>query len=230
MRSRTELRGSGGDDGFTLIELLVAIAIVGIITVPLSNVVIGYLRNTDATTARLLESHDVQIASAYWAQDVASMGTRSTTNPYALTQSVETGVAYSSSLYPCGAAGMTPIVSLAWDDFSGAGASPQVLVATQVRVAYVVQAASGQTALTELHRLRCNGSAVVVSDVTLAHDLDPSTSTPAAVACSTDCTGAPAVPPVPPVPNTVTLTLTLKNPGNPGAAYVVPLTGQRRQS
>jgi len=214
MRNQTELRGPGGDDGFTLVELIIAIIIIGVITVPLGDVVIGFLRSSDATTARLLESHDVQIASAYWAQDVASIGTRSTTNPYPLNQSVETGVAYNSGLYPCGAA-TTPdaIARLAWDDFSGAGAS------TIVRVAYiVVQTASGPT---ELHRLRCQGSPVVVSDVTIAHDLDPLT--PPALACSTTCTAAPTV------PGALTLTLTLKNPGNRDEAYVVPLTGQRRQ-
>jgi len=212
VRSRTGRHvshGPGADDGFTLVELILAIVIIGIITVPLGDVVIGFLRNTDATTARLLESHDVQIASAYWAQDVASVGTRTSTSPYPLTQSVETGVAYGASLYPCGAAGTTPIVTLAWDDFTGPGA------ATLVRVAYLVQAS-------ELHRIRCNGSAAVVSDIILAHGLDPST--PPAIACSTACTAAPAV------PKTVTLTLTVKDPGNPGAAYVVPLTGQRRQS
>jgi prepilin-type N-terminal cleavage/methylation domain-containing protein len=202
-----------GADGFTLVELLVAIAILGIITVPLSSVVIAYLRNTDATTARLIESHDAQIAAAYWAQDVASIGTRSTTNPFALKQSVETAVAYNVGLYPCGPTG-TPsaIVRLAWDDSSGPGA------AKLVRVAYVVQTVSGQT---ELHRLRCEGSPVVVSDVILAHDLDPST--PPALGCSTTCT-APAV------PKSITLTLTIKDPKNLGGAYVVSLTGQRRQS
>jgi prepilin-type N-terminal cleavage/methylation domain-containing protein len=212
-----------GADGFTLVELLIAIVILGIITVPLSNVVIGYFRNTDATTARLIESHDAQISSAYWAQDVASIGTRSTTSPFALNQSVETGVAYNAGLYQCGAAG-TPsaIVRLAWDDSSGPGTT-----ATLVRVAYVVRAAPGQTQLTELHRLRCQGSAAVVSDVTLAHDLDPST--PLTVAClgtsGVNCAAA-----GPDVPKSVTLTLTIKDPKSLGAAYVVKLTGQRRQS
>jgi prepilin-type N-terminal cleavage/methylation domain-containing protein len=211
-----------GADGFTLVELLVAIAILGIITVPLSNVVIAYLRNTDATTARLIESHDAQISSAYWAQDVASIGARSTTSPFGFNQSVETGVAYNLGLYPCGPAG-TPsaIVRLAWDDSSGPGA------ATLVRVAYVRQAAPGQTQLTELHRLRCVGSTAVVSDVTIAHDLDPAT--PPTVACPTttaECTPGPPTT----VPKSITLTLAIKDPKNLGGAYVVWLTGQRRQS
>jgi prepilin-type N-terminal cleavage/methylation domain-containing protein len=216
MRQPAELRG-WGEDGFTLVELIVAILILGVITVPLGTIVVGYLHNTGTTTARLLESHDVQIASAYWAQDVASIGTRSTTSPYPLTQSVETNVPYSSSLYPCGTTGTTPIVTLAWDDFTGA------VPATLVRVAYLVQTVSGET---QLHRLRCNGSAVVVSDVIVAHNLDPST--PPTVACSGTtgvlCTAAPAV------PQTVTLTLALKDPNITDSAYVVPLTGQRRQS
>lgn len=218
MRSRTGLPGSGGDAGFTLVELIIAIVIIGVITVPLADVVLGYFRNTDETTARLLESHDVQITSAYWAQDVASIGTRSTTDPYPFTQSVETGVAYGSSLYPCGTAGTTPTVALAWGDFS-VDPTSHAVTTTLVRVAYLVQTVSGET---QLHRLRCNGSAVVVSDVIVAHDLDPST--PPAVACSTTCSAAPAI------PTTVTLTLTLKDPGNRGNPYVVPLTGQRRQS
>jgi prepilin-type N-terminal cleavage/methylation domain-containing protein len=221
MRNRTGRRDYGADDGFTLVELIVAVLIIGVITVPLGNVVLGHLRNADATTARLIESHDVQIASAYWAQDAASIGTRSTTSPYPLSQSIETGVAYNSGLYPCGPAG-TPnaIARLAWDNFSGAGA------ATVVRVAYVVE----QT--TELHRLRCEGPAAtplnftVVSDVILAHDLDPSA--PPTVAClgtsGVNCAAAPAV------PTKVTLHLILKDPNNHDAAYDVALTGQRRQS
>ena len=202
------------DSGFTLIELLMAIVIVGIITVPLANVFFGFLRGADDTTARLSESHDLQIAAAYWAGDVASIGTRDTTSPYALKQSVETGPAYNFGLYPCGAEG-TPdaIVRLAFDNFTGDGTG------TLVRIAYVVRTVSGRT---ELHRLRCQGSSAVVSDITLAHDLDPST--PPALTCSSTCTAAPVV------PMTVTLTLTLKDPKNQGAAWSASLTGQRRQS
>jgi prepilin-type N-terminal cleavage/methylation domain-containing protein len=209
-----------GADGFTLVELLVAIVILGIITVPLSSVVIGFFRSADATTARLIESHDVQIATVYWAQDVASIGTRSTTSPFALNQSVETDVAYNAGLYQCGAAG-TPnaIVRLAWDQVNGPAAP-----ATIVRVAYVRQAVPGQTELTELHRLRCEGSTAVVSDVTIAHDLDPDPLTPPALVCSTSCTASPTV------PKSLTLTLTIKDPKNLGVAYEVSLTGQRRQS
>jgi prepilin-type N-terminal cleavage/methylation domain-containing protein len=208
------MRVRRGADGFTLVELLVAVLILGIISVPLGNVVVGYFRNTEATTARLIESHDAQISSAYWAEDVASIGTRSTTAPYPLNQSVWTGA---SSLYPCATAG-TPIVSLAWDDFASSGAR------TLIQVVYVVQTVSGHT---ELHRVRCQGSAAVVSDVTLAHDIDPST--PPTVAClGTSGVNCAAV--GPDVPKSVTLTLTIRSAKNLGAAYVVRLTGQRRQS
>lgn len=193
-----------GSDGFTLVELLVAIVILGIITVPLTSVVIGFFRSADTTTARLIESHDVQIASAYWAQDVASIGMRIgpgesgfEATPYALKPSVAVGTDSSlSGLTPCPATG-TPIVRLAWDDFSLSG------VKTIVQVAYVLNPQ------TELHRIRCDGS-VVSSDVTLTHDL----STPPVVACSTA---------------TCTLPLKIKDPDS-DSAYDVTLTGQRRQS
>ena len=67
------------DDGFTLVELVVTVGILGIIVVPLTGVVLAYLRNTVDTEARLTESHDVQFAAAYWQRDVASIGVRSNT-------------------------------------------------------------------------------------------------------------------------------------------------------
>jgi prepilin-type N-terminal cleavage/methylation domain-containing protein len=201
------------DRGFTLIELLVGIVLIGIITAPLANVVIQFMGFSDLTTARVLESNDAQIAGAYFAQDVASVGTRNDAD--VLLQSVETAAPYGSGLYPCGAAG-TPnaVVRFAWDDF------PSSTTEQLVTVAYVVKAVSGRS---ELHRLRCVGtSKTPVSDNLLADDLDPLTAP--VLACSTTCTAAPAV------PDTVTLTLTLKAVGNNGTAYVVALSGQRRQT
>ncbi|HEY5249193.1 MAG TPA: hypothetical protein VIJ15_12180, partial [Dermatophilaceae bacterium] len=111
----------------------------------------------------------------------------------------------------------TPAVTLAWDDFSGPGAPK--------RVAYIVRTDSGET---QLHRLRCNGLATAESDVTVAHNLDPST--PPTVLCFDQNNRATACSTAPLVPKSVTLILTLKNAGNRDVAYVVPLTGQRRQS
>jgi prepilin-type N-terminal cleavage/methylation domain-containing protein len=204
-RSPTGIRGSGTENGFTLVELIMAIAVIGVIIVPLGNVVIGYLRNTDETTARLLESHDAQIASAYWAQDVASVGMRIglgepgfEATPNALKPSVAVGADSSLSILPpCGTSG-TPVVRFAWDDFDDDG------VKSIVQVAYVLEPP------TELHRIRCDSTGA--KDVTVARTLDPSK--PPAVSCSTICT----------------LSLTLKDPKNRDDPYALVLTGQRRQS
>lgn len=193
-----------------------SIAILGIIMVPLSGLVFAYLHNTDATNARLLETHDVQITSDYFAQDVASIGTRNTATPPALNQSIELNVAYNAGLFPCGPAG-TPsaIVRFAWDDFATATSG-----ATQIRVAYVVRTVGSET---QLHRLVCSGSAALTSDAVLAHRVVALT--PPTVTCSSSCTGSGTS-----VPSKVTMTLTVKDPRNPLAPYIVVLTGQRRQS
>lgn len=209
------------DHGFTLIELLVVLAILGIVTVPAANVIIAYLRNATATTAILAESHDAQITTAYWAQDVASIGTRSSTAPYALNQSVDDANSPSWP-YPCAVSGSTPIIRLVWDDYPAGSGS-----AAQIRVAYVTETVGTQF---QLHRLACSGSAVPTTDTVLAHDLSPAA--PPTVGCltssgSTSCTGSGAQ-----VPMTVTLTLTIKDPNDTatGAGYVVALTGTRRQT
>jgi len=218
----SRLRREGGDAGFTLVELLMCIVILGIIAVPLGEVVIGYLKNAGATTARMSESHDAQLAAAYFAQDVQAVGVRDytiTTSPFfPLKQSVETGAAPTSGLFPCGGGALpNAAVRLAWDDFPSGAAAP----ATQARVAYVVE--NG----TELHRVFCANSSTVTSDVRIASDL-----VSAAVACrdasgaTTDCTGSGSA-----VPATVSLNLTIHDPQSPaGSTYTVTLTGQRRQS
>jgi prepilin-type N-terminal cleavage/methylation domain-containing protein len=222
----TPARLRDDDAGFTLVELLMSVVILGIIAVPLAGVVLGYLKNAGATSARMSESHDAQMAAAYFAQDVQALGVRdysdTTTFEHPLLSSVETGAAATAGAYPCGPAG-TPdaVVRLAWDDWDGApsgSSTPPV----RVRAAYVQDG-------TELHRLFCRNSAAVVSDVVVAHDL---VSPFAAVTCTdragtaAACTGAGVA-----VPGTVSLRLTIHDPDSAtGSTYAVTLTGERRQS
>ena len=210
------------DRGFTLIELLVAVVILGVIAVPLGNVMISYLHNSDATTARLSENHDAQISAAYWAADVTSIGVRSTTYssdpsaPYPLTQSVEENAPAISGLFPCGTA-TTPnaVIRFGWDDYPSGPSAPVTLR----RVAYVVQTDS--TGQKQLHRLSCAGSATVVSDTVVVHNLvrrrHPVHRRRARSGAAT--------------PLVVNLTLAVHDPQSAGSAnYPIALTGQRRQS
>ena len=205
--------------GFTLIELLIVIVILGVIVIPLGNVVISYFRNTTATQARLNESHDAQLAATYFGQDVASVGVRQTAAPTApFAQSIWTGVANGSGSYPCGSSG-TAIVLLAWDDLPGG-----TVTLGYDRVAYTLQTVSGQT---QLHRIACAGSAAIVTDAVVAHDVNPSV--PPSVACSSGgatvaCAGSS-------VPQQVVLTLSIRDPGSAsGTSYLITLTGQRRST
>lgn len=200
------------DAGFTLVELLMSIVILGIIAVPLGEVVIGYLKNADATTTRLSQSHDAQMAASYFAQDVQAVGVRDYTVTgsafFPLKPSVERNVGSTAGLYPCGPSTLpNAVVRLAWDDFPSGAAAPPV----QARVAYVVENGS------ELHRVYCAGSSAVTSDVRIATNLVSATAT-----CSTACDGAA---PAPTVPSSVNLALTIQGFSSP-----VTLTGQRRQS
>src|SRR5215212_438489 len=123
------LRSIGAEDsGFTLVELIITIFILGVIVAPLSAVLIFHLKNSDATVARMNETHDAQLANNYFAQDVQAVGVRedaySTKTEPDFVQSIEVGVAATSGLYPCGT-GSTPnaVVRLAWDDFTGPAAT-----------------------------------------------------------------------------------------------------------
>ena len=58
--------------GFTLVELMIAIAITGLIVSAIAGALIVSFATTGVTQTRLAESHDVQVTSAYLANDVQS--------------------------------------------------------------------------------------------------------------------------------------------------------------
>src|SRR4051794_14957579 len=163
MLIRARLRN---DSGFTLIELLISIVILGIIAVPLSNVVIGYLLNSTTTSARLSESHDEQIANAYWQQDVASIGVRGDYDPAAGTFPLMQSVGIT---FPCTLpAGSTTVTTLAWNQYDSSGTP------TQISVAYVTKPA-GAVGQLQLLRVSCTGNTpgtVPDSTATVAHYLN----------------------------------------------------------
>lgn len=202
--------------GLTLVELLVVIAILGIIIVPLGNAMITYFKSSTESTNLLSESHDAQIAAAYFAQDVQSVGVRDwTATAFPTKQSIEQNVDPTSGLYPCGSASLqTAMIRMAWNDPDSAATDAKVVVVSYVLV--------GQ----QLHRVQCldtpsGGSftSVTRSDAVIAHNVDAQPT----VTCSTSCTSAT-------VPQTVTLVLHLQTAGSNDPEFVVTLTGQRRQS
>ena len=204
-------RAIADDGGFTLVELLLVIVVIGVIMVPLADVVLGALRQTDQSAGRLAESHDAQLSAAYFAADVASLGTRSTVDPLnpVLQTSIETNMAYNAGTFPCGTAGTpTAAVRFAWDDAT----SPTTT--TIVTVAYVAVPAGPRF---ELHRLRCNGTALV-SDLTLGRDL---TAAPIVLCEGNPCAGG--------APRTVTMRLSIQDVRSREGAYTITLNGNRRQ-
>ena len=196
------------DRGVTLTEVLVAVTILTIIIVPLADALIGFVRNTDATTRRMNESHDMQLASTYFARDVQNLGVRDWSSPtLTLRQSIN------SASYSCVGPG-TSVVSLAWDDPSSVAGPPTV-----IRVTYLVRDVGGEH---QFRRLLCRGSATVESDVVVVHNLVGTPDPP--VCMPSPCTGAGAA-----VPQRVTLTVTIRDPAN-STPTTVMLTGQRGQS
>ncbi|MEQ0560150.1 prepilin-type N-terminal cleavage/methylation domain-containing protein [Amycolatopsis sp. NEAU-NG30] len=207
-------RPSRSDSGFTLIELLIVVVILGVVAAPIANAVIVAIQNTDATSARLAVSHDAQQSAAFFAQDVAAVGLRDYSGSVATgrvpyTPSIQLNAAYDTGGQVCGTAA-TPValVRLLSDDWDTT-VSPAVR-----RTAVVAYYPAG----TELHRLRCLGSAAPVSDAVVAHNVKPGTP---AVTCSSTCTDAA-------VPQWVRLTFTAV--ARNADEYPITLFGQRRQT
>lgn len=206
------------DDGVTLTEVLVSVVVLGIIMGPLTLAVIQFIRLSDDVTKRLNESHDAQLAAAYFAQDVQSIGTRDwSAFPYLLRPSIETNVGPTAGTYPCGATSLpNAVVRFAWDDPQSATGVPPV-----VRVSYVVMVVGTER---QLHRVTCVGSGPgpqpSTSDIIVARYLDAAPGPP--VCAPTACTDVGAT--------SVALTLDIRAPGSTGTALRITLSGHRRQT
>jgi prepilin-type N-terminal cleavage/methylation domain-containing protein len=195
----------GADDGFTLIELVFTIVIMGVLTIPLGNFILAYFQNYTTTEARISGSHDVQIATAYFSQDVANTGLRGATSPYAPQQSVWTATSGFPATY-CGQGLGSPVLLLRWDDWAASG-NTGVSTGPHSAVYFVANGA--------LHRAYCASGTTVVSAATVVHNYASAT-----VSCSSSCGGSTP-------PATITLTVDINSSGD---AQTVNLTGQRRQS
>ena len=170
--SLNALRNDEG--GFTLVELLITIVIIGIIVPALAAGVLSILHNSNTTTQRLYESHDAQIAAAYFANDV---------------QSADLPVPSTDSR--CDKAGTTTVVRFAWTEYDTAG-NP----AAYKLVVYSKDTSVGTVPV--LRRRLCQGipnsaalSATPVSDVVIAHYLSSATAPSVCMAPAT-CPGQPA--------------------------------------
>lgn len=208
------------DAGFTLIELVVAIVIIGIITVPLGNFMLAYFTNLTTTQTRLSDSHDIQIATAYFSQDVANTGMHGGAPNYDLVQSVWTPSSLSFPTPYCGQGAGNLVLLLKWDAWRPPSGNPPTSHNYPASAAYVQE---GNT----LHRIFCQASdtdlagATPLSDATLVHNLQT-----ASVQCASPVTCDGNAPPA-----SVTLVLGISSgPNDTTAPPPVNLTGQRRQS
>ena len=201
------------DAGFTLIEMLTVVVIIGIIILPLGEFVRTFFANYPVTQARLADSHDIQITTAYFSEDVANTGVRGGDPGYAPQQSVWTTLTPGG--FPgsyCGQGVGTPIVLLQWNDgtVSGAGGTEPVDSAL-----YLSESGT-------LHRIYCRANNTTQSDAVMAHNFVAPAAGTSPVTCSAACGGSPP-------PTKITFTLSIKD-SHDLSVVTTDLQAQRRQT
>jgi prepilin-type N-terminal cleavage/methylation domain-containing protein len=131
------------DEGFTLVELMVAVAILGIVMGAITAATIVGLRTTDETSTRLSESHNAQMASTFFAHDVASA------SDVSLTDTACSG-------------GATVVVRFAWSEYTTAAGTSVPKVAS-----YVVEHDAAEKRL--VRRLCAGAGVTLVGSVAVVH-------------------------------------------------------------
>jgi prepilin-type N-terminal cleavage/methylation domain-containing protein len=214
---RLKFRDARNDDGFTLMEVVMSVAILGIITVVLTGVVLQYLNVSRSTQTRLSESTDQQFVSAYWQQDVSSLGRRgfdaaNPADPVPTKPSV-----WLDAAAPDGCGNSVPgdvVVSFAWNEYVvGATIPDDGWDATSQEVAYVADESGSQWSLV---RVRCDAGAV--DQHIVAHNLVEKPQASCVPSCG------------PALPRTVSIKLKVQDlSGSTSTGYTTTLTADRRQ-
>jgi prepilin-type N-terminal cleavage/methylation domain-containing protein len=157
-------RRQRSDEGFTLIELIISVVITSFITLVIASCIIVGLKTTDATAARLAESHDAQMLSTYLVADVQS----------ASESGVNTAAGTSSGCGPAGDEGSytsdSNVLRFSWTQTEPA---PAVDYTASYRLAK-----NSSTGEWQLRRNACKDGAAATSTVVARQLADPSTSPP----------------------------------------------------
>lgn len=196
------------DSGFTLIELLITIVITGIIVSALAAATISILHNSNATTQRLTQSHDAQMAAAFFANDVQSSDVSATVGaaPFATDSRCDQG--------------NNAVVRFAWTGYDTSNN-----VATYTVVSYNLTAAGSPLVL---RRSVCQGtganayanlSSTPISNVLISSNVSTATAPTAQIV---NCASSPT-------PKTVSMTVT-EQPVPPNGSYVFQVSGTRREA
>ncbi|MEU4194837.1 prepilin-type N-terminal cleavage/methylation domain-containing protein [Kribbella sp. NPDC026611] len=201
------------EHGFTLIEVLITMALMGVVSLALADLVTTALHQMSATSDRLDMAHDAQLGASYFSRDVAGVGLRSydavaLDGSLPFQPSVQLGAAFTAGGITCGPLpdAAVRLLSDYWDT------SVVPAVRRTAVVAYYL------TPGAELHRARCLGSSTPTSDIRVASNVKPGS---LAVTCSSACDSAA-------VPAGITLRLVMTKPTT--GDYEVLLSGLRRQS